>query len=97
MLLLPGKDGHDEAIADVNVELIARPSPGGMRIEASSQSFSMARDAIRLRYKVLSLGAASAHADVHELTSAPDRVDPGGTQRHLLVWPGGEAEQRAGL
>ena len=96
LVLLPrGQGGHDKSVADVDVELVAGAPAGGVRLEASPQSFG--RGVVWAGYEVLTLGAAAAHADVYKLGCAPDRVDPGSSPWHLLVWPVGEPEQRPGL
>lgn len=86
-LLLNRKMWHDEAVADIDTELIAASPTGRVRVQPGSEPF-------RLHWFVWGIKVVGREAPlpaiptyVDQPTGIPDRVDASGNLRHRFVRP----------
>lgn len=84
---LPAEGGQDQAVEDVNAELVFRPAPGCVRSQTAPQPGQPGWS-----WSAGVYGPAS-HPYVKELIIVPDYVDTDPAVGHCRVGPVGEAVQ----
>ena len=93
-LLTGCEDRDDEAVADVDVELVSGPSAGCVRVQPGPHPLGLLPAGLSgVGDKVLPLGSPAAHAYVDELILPPYRIHTSGAAWYLIVGPVGEPEQ----